>query len=188
MIELKTPLKKEDIKKLRLGDELVLTGSIFTARDKAHIKAIKEGLPFNAEGLAVYHCGPIIKGKEVIAAGPTTSSRMNSLEADFIKKTKIKAVIGKAGMDEKVVKAMKNLDCVYLAFTGGAAQLAAKGIKNIEGVYWKELGMAEAIWLLKAEKFGPMIVAIADGKSLFIENNKKVDKNLAMILRENEPR
>ncbi len=184
MIELKTPLKKEDIKKLKLGDEVVLTGNIFTARDKAHIKAIKEGLPFDAEGLAVYHCGPIIKDNKVIAAGPTTSSRMNSLEADFIKKTSIKAVIGKAGMDENVVKAMKKLDCIYLAFTGGAAQLAAKGIKKIENVYWKELGMAEAVWLFKAEKFGPMIVAIADGKSLFIENNKKIRKNLARVLGE----
>src|SRR3989339_1616487 len=165
MIELKTPITGEQIKNLKVGDEVVLTGEIFTARDKAHMRALKEKLPFNAEGLAVYHCGPVVKKEgndyKIIAAGPTTSSRMNSMESDFIKKTRIKAIIGKGGMDEIVTKALNDNNAVYLAFTGGAAQLAASAIKKVLRVYWLDLSIPEAVWHLEVEKFGPMIVAIA---------------------------
>lgn len=186
MIELKTPITDEQIKNLKVGDEVVITGEIFTGRDKVHMRALKEELPFDAKGLAVYHCGPVvekIKGKyKIVAAGPTTSSRVNSLEPRFLDKTKVKAIIGKGGMDNEVTKALSENNAVYLAFTGGAAQLAARGIKRVKDVYWLDLSIPEAIWRLEVERFGPMIVAIAHNKNLFIENSKKVEQNLAKLI------
>jgi fumarate hydratase subunit beta len=103
---------------------------------------------------------------------------MNSLEPQFIEKFRPGAIIGKGGMSQPTVDAMKRFGAVYLAITGGAAVLAAKGIKRVEGVEWFELGMPEAIWILNAENFGPLTVAIdASGNSLFADVNVKVKEN-----------
>ncbi|MFA5560131.1 MAG: fumarate hydratase C-terminal domain-containing protein, partial [Methanofastidiosum sp.] len=116
---------------------------------------------------------------KAVAAGPTTSTRMNSLEPEFIEKFKVSAIIGKGGMSKPTVDAMKNFGCVYLAITGGAAVLAAKGIKEVIGVEWYELGMPEALWVLRGEKFGPLTVAIdAHGNSLYADVEKEVEKNV----------
>jgi fumarate hydratase subunit beta len=113
-----------------------------------------------------------------VAAGPTTSSRMNSLEPQFIEKFRPGAIIGKGGMSQPTVDAMKKYGCVYLAITGGAAVLAAQGIKSVSGVEWFELGMPEAIWILNAENFGPLTVAIdAHGNSLYADVNLKIKEN-----------
>lgn len=148
-----------------------------TARDEAHKRALdfykkNKQLPINLEGLPVFHCGPIIKkendGWKVVAAGPTTSSRMEPLQADFIKNFKVRIVIGKGGMGKKTVDAMKKHGAVYGAFTGGVAILAAKAIKQITNVEWLDLGMPEALWILQVEDFGPLIVAIdTHGNNIF---------------------
>lgn len=174
---LKTPLSEEEVRKLRVNDTVYLTGTIITARDAAHRRALeyhKEGkqLPINLEGLAVFHCGPIIKkeddGWKVVAAGPTTSARMEPFEDAFIRNFKVRVVIGKGGMGKKTVDAMKQYGAVYGAFTGGAAVLAAKAIKKVNGVEWSDLGMPEAMWILEVEDFGPLTVAIdAHGNNLF---------------------
>ncbi|TFG68911.1 MAG: fumarate hydratase, partial [Methanomassiliicoccus sp.] len=88
------------------------------------------------------------------------------------------AIIGKGGMSQPTVDAMKKYGCVYLAITGGAAVLAAKGIKNVQGVEWYELGMPEAIWIMDADNFGPLTVAIdAHGNSLFTDVGVKIKEN-----------
>ncbi len=177
-MNLRTPLSKEDIKKLRTGDMVYLSGEIVTARDKAHQKALKDGeFPADIEDGVLFHAGPIVKkgpiarkeadGWKIIAIGPTTSSRMNSLEADFIKKFKISAIIGKGGMDSSVIEVMKG-NCVYLSMTGGCAALAAKAVKAVKDVHWPELGVPEAVWVLEVENLGPLIVAIdAEGNSIY---------------------
>lgn len=178
---LRTPLRDEDIEKLKIGDIVYLSGTIFTARDEAHAKILEliekgEPLPFDPKGLALYHCGPVVRKHEdgsweLVAAGPTTSMRMESVEAEFIEKTGIKMVIGKGGMGAKTAEAMKKHKAVYATFTGGAAVLAAEGLKRIVTVYWlEELGIPEAVWIFEAENFGPLVVTIdSEGNNYYQE-------------------
>jgi fumarate hydratase subunit beta len=192
--ELRTPLSEGTVRSLNAGDEVFLSGPVYTARDEAHMRALEmhergEALPFDLRGMAVYHCGPIMArdgdGWKLVAAGPTTSSRMNSLEPAFIKAFAIGAIIGKGGMSKPTVEAMKECGCVYLAFTGGAAVIAAQGIASVKGVEWLNLGMPEAVWRLEAENFGPLTVAIdANGNSLYDEVDKKVSVNVKEIRRD----
>lgn len=187
-VRLKTPISEEQIRKLNVGDIVYLDGIIYTGRDEVHIHALEkaehgEKPPVEFKGSALYHCGPIMKkqGEEwiIVAAGPTTSSRMNSLEPKLLEKFRPSAIIGKGGMSQPTIDAMAKFGAVYLAITGGAAVLAAKGVKKVHGVHWFEFGMPEAIWILEAENFGPLIVAIdSHGKSLFAEVDKVVKGNV----------
>jgi len=189
--KLKTPISEEDVRKLRVNDTIYITGTIITARDAAHRRALefhKEGKkpPINLQGLAVYHCGPIVKKEDdewiAVAAGPTTSTRMDLFEDEFIKNFKVRVVIGKGGMGKKTTDAMKQYGAVYGAFTGGAAVLAAKAIKNVKSVEWYDLGMPEALWVLEVKDFGPLTVAIdAHGNNLFEEVQKKVEEERLKI-------
>jgi fumarate hydratase subunit beta len=190
--DLDLPLKEEDVRKLNVGDSVTINGEFYTARDEAHGHALEyfkknEPLPVELEGAAVFHCGPIVKKLEddkweLVAAGPTTSSRMNSLEPEFIEKFKVRAIIGKGGMSAPTVEAMKAFGCVYLALTGGAALIAAQGVKEVKTVHWYELGMPEALWVLEADKFGPLTVAIdSHGKSLYNDIDNIVEKQVPEI-------
>jgi len=184
---LKTPLSENDVRSLNVGEAIYLDGVVYTGRDEVHIHALEylekgKNIPVDFKGAALFHCGPIMRkvGEEweVVAAGPTTSSRMNSLEPQFIEKFRPGAIIGKGGMSQPTIDAMKQYGCVYLAITGGAAVLAAKGLKSVSGVEWYELGMPEAVWILNAENFGPLTVGIdTHGKSLFADVSAKVKEN-----------
>lgn len=188
---LKTPISEEEIRKLKVNDVLYVTGTIVTARDQAHKRAIeyfKQGkpLPINLEGLAVFHCGPVVSKEGdkwiAVAAGPTTSTRMDVFEDEFIKNFKVRVVIGKGGMGRKTTDAMAKQGAVYGAFTGGAAILAAKAIKNVKGVEWLDLGTPEALWIFQVEDFGPLAVAIdSHGGNLFMDVAKKVEENKQKI-------
>ncbi len=189
--KLKTPISEEDVRKLKVNDTIYITGTIFTARDEAHHRALdfhKEGkkLPLNLQGLAVFHCGPIVrkKGDEwiIVAAGPTTSTRMDLFEDEFIKNFKVRVVIGKGGMGKKTTDAMKKYGAVYGALTGGAAVLAAKAIKKVRSVEWYDLGMPEAMWVLEVEDFGPLTVGIdAHGNNLFEDVRERVEETKEKI-------
>ena len=193
---LKTPVSEETVRKLRVNDTVYITGTIVTARDAAHRRALsfhKEGkqLPINLEGLAVFHCGPLVKQEDgewrVVAAGPTTSSRMNLFEKDFIKNFKVRIMVGKGGMGKKTADAMKKYGAVYGAFTGGAGVLSAKAIKQVKRVEWSDLGMPEAMWLLDVEDFGPLTVAIdGHGNNLFETIQNKVDEEKLKIYKKLE--
>jgi fumarate hydratase subunit beta len=187
-VRLKTPIKEEDIRKLNVGDIVYLDGIVYTGRDEVHIHALEkaehgEKPPVDFNRSVLYHCGPIMKkvGENwtMVAAGPTTSSRMNSLEPKFIEKFHPAAIIGKGGMSQPTIDSMAKHGTVYLAITGGAAVLAAKGVTKVHGVHWFELGMPEAIWVLETENFGPLIVGIdSHGKSLFADVDAVVKTNV----------
>lgn len=187
--KLTTPLSEADVRKLGVGDVVYLTGTIFTARDQAHKRVLElrskgENPPIEMEGLAVYHCGPIMRkvgeGWEMVAAGPTTSTRMETLQPKFIEEFKVRAVIGKGGMGKDTIEAMRREGCVYLAYTGGCAVLASKRVKRVTSVHWYELGMPEAIWVLEVKDFGPLVVAIdAHGNSVYEDVKKRVKENVA---------
>ncbi|HPR41463.1 MAG TPA: FumA C-terminus/TtdB family hydratase beta subunit [Candidatus Methanofastidiosa archaeon] len=188
MKNLDLPLSGHDVTALRLGESVLLNGRMFTARDDAHMHLLKldEEPPVDFRGSAVFHCGPIMRrtddGWAVVAAGPTTSFRMNGLEPEFIERFGVRAIVGKGGMSKETVDAMKEHGCVYLALTGGAAVIAAKGIQKVNGVHLQELGMAEAVWDLQVKEFGPLTVAIdAHGNSLYDEIDLKVKSKLPFI-------
>ncbi len=168
-VDLKTPLGNE-VLNLIAGDSVALSGIVYTARDEAHLMMKEMGIPFNPGGAAVYHCGPIIQDDRVIAAGPTTSARMNGCSGFLIDKG-VKALIGKGGMGQAVRDQLKGKG-VYLAFTGGCAALAASRM-TVEGVYFPELGMAEAVWVLNFDQV-PLVVGIDSlGNDLFWDVERK---------------
>ena len=183
---LQTPLKKEDLEKLNAGDIVYISGEILTARDEAHARILemgekKEKLPFSLEGAVIYHCGPLMQQTEsswkVISAGPTTSGRMSKMTPSLLKAHEVRAIIGKGGM-KSIADTLKS-KCIYLAYTGGCAALAAELIKEVKAVHWLDLGMPEAVWVLKVEEFGPLIVGIdIKGKDIFTEVREKAQKQL----------
>lgn len=185
--KLKTPISEEEIRKLQVNDVIYISGTVVTARDQAHRRALeyfKEGkpLPVNLEGLAVYHCGPAVKREGdkwvIVSAGPTTSTRMEIFEDEFIEKFKVRVIIGKGGMGPKTTEAMKKYGAVYAAFTGGAGALAAKSIKRLISLEWEDLGIPEALWILEVEDFGPLVIAIdSHGNNIFESVMKQVEAN-----------
>ena len=187
-IEIKLPVDEGTVRKLKVGDVVYLTGTIVTARDEAHKKIIEEGAPIDLKGLAIYHCGPVVRKKndewEVIAAGPTTSARMNALQAEVLKRTGARLVIGKGGMSDDLLDFFKEYGAAYLAFPGGAALLAAKAIKKVKAVYWlEELGIPEAVWVFEVERFGPLVVAMdSHGNSLYKEVSDRAKAKLKELL------
>jgi fumarate hydratase subunit beta len=186
---LKTPLKMEDIEKLNAGDVVYISGEILTARDEAHARILEikekgEKLPFSLEGAVIYHCGPLMlqteNGWKVISAGPTTSGRMSKMTPSLQKAYEVRAIIGKGGM-KGIISTFENR-CVYLAYTGGCAALAAQSIKEVKAVHWLDLGMPEAVWVLMVEEFGPLIVGIdTKGKDIFTEVREKAEKVLEKL-------
>ena len=192
--ELTTPVTEEDILKIRAGDVVYITGTILTARDEAHDRIIRydrEGkeLPFDLDGAVIYHCGPVMQeteeasgkntdasgksatgktGWKAVAAGPTTSDRMTKMTPEVLKNHRIRVLIGKGGM-QGIAPVLRE-KCIYLSYTGGCAALAVSMIGKVDGVFWEDLGMPEAVWILKAERFGPLIAGVDSyGKDLFEE-------------------
>ena len=161
--ELGTPLG-EEVLSLRAGDRVTLSGVVYTARDEAHLRMQEEGIPFDPKGAVVYHCGPVIAGGRIVAAGPTTSARMDGLTG-FLLDAGVRGIIGKGGMGKGVVELLRGR-AVYLAFTGGCAALAASRMR-LRGVYFPDLGMAEAVWAIELDRL-PLVVGIdAHGNDLF---------------------
>jgi len=162
-IDLCTPLSHE-VLMLRAGDHVTLSGTVYTARDEAHQRMQEEGIPFDPHGAAIYHCGPVVQGKRIIAAGPTTSARMNSLSGLLLERG-VRALVGKGGMSRQVADQMKGR-AVYLAFTGGCAVLAASRM-TLRGVHFEDLGMAESVYEIDLDHL-PLVVGIdAAGNDLF---------------------
>ncbi len=173
---LKLPVSSEDIKRLHVGDIIFVSGSIFTARDEAHLMMLekdKNSLSFDPSEMALYHCGPLMKKTDgvwqVVSAGPTTSNRMEIFEDEFIEKYGVNIIIGKGGMGKRTKKALEKHVGVYTAYTGGAGALAADKVEEVPAVYWlDELGMPEAVWIFEVKEFGPLVVAMDSyGKSIY---------------------
>lgn len=179
MNELKTPLSKDDIEKLNIGDIVYITGTIYTARDRAHQRILNEGSPIDLKGAVIFHAGPIIKIEnetsfKMVAVGPTTSTRMNPYQEDVLK-LGVKAIIGKGGMDKNTSAALKRNKAVYLAAVGGCAALYVKSILNVKNVKWIDLGVPEAIWGLEVKDFGPLVVAMdSKGRNLYDDIKNKI--------------
>jgi fumarate hydratase subunit beta len=170
---LKTPLSAQDINALHAGDVVFLSGTIFTARDKAHAMLMSRKSPVELKGSVLYHCGPLIKGQEVISAGPTTSGRM-ARYTEVILDLGVLAIIGKGGLPSLPFRGR----AVYLAYPGGCGAAAAQQLQ-MRNVHFEELGMAEALWEFEATDLGPMIVAIdAHGGDIYQEVRRSLEGKL----------
>jgi fumarate hydratase subunit beta len=162
--KLTTPLTEEQVAGLKAGDQVTITGTIYTGRDAAHknlIKALNEGveLPFDVKNQIIYYVGPCPAkpGQAMGSAGPTTSGRMDSL-TDALLSVGLRGMIGKGPRNAEVIESMKRNKAVYFAATGGAGALIARSVKKSEVVAYPELG-PEAIYKLEVEDF-PAVVAI----------------------------
>jgi tartrate/fumarate subfamily iron-sulfur-dependent hydro-lyase beta chain len=178
MISLTFPFTEDKMRALKVGDEVGLTGTVFTGRDAVH-KYLHDGgkLPpeVNLRDGILYHCGPVVLKDEqgqwkVTAAGPTTSIREEPYQGDIIRRFGLRGVIGKGGMGERTLAACQEAGCVYLHAIGGAAQVLAECIKRVRGVYFmEEFGAPEAIWELEVENFPAVVTMDAHGNSLHRE-------------------
>ena len=161
---LNLPLNEEKINKLKIGESVLISGTIYTARDAAHKRMIdslkkNEKLPFDLKGQIIYYVGPAParENKVIGPAGPTTSYRMDSFTPKLLK-AGLKGMIGKGNRDQKVIQAMKEEGAIYFAATGGAAALISKSIKKSEIIAYPDLG-SEAIRKLEVKEM-PVTVAI----------------------------
>ena len=185
-INLQLPLREEDVRPLRVGQPVRLSGVLHTARDAAH-KFLASGNPalpssLNLAGGVLYHCGPVMvqdpenDGWRVTAAGPTTSAREEPYMAEVIRRYQIRAIIGKGGMGGKTLEALRECGAVYLSAVGGAAQVLAAAVKRVNQVYFlEEFGSPEAIWELMVEDFPAIVTMDSHGGDLhkYILNNSK---------------
>ena len=175
---LTTPLSEEDVRKLRVGDEVYLSGIIYTARDAAHKRLVEmiekgEQLPFPLEGSVIYYVGPAPAppGKPIGSAGPTTSYRMDAYSPILIAHGQ-RGMIGKGERGPEVVEAMKKYGAVYFAATGGAAALIAKSIVSAEVIAFPEL-MSEAIRRLEVKDFPVIVAQDSYGGNMYREGVEK---------------
>lgn len=181
MIKLTTPLKEEDVVKLRIGDRVLLSGKIYTARDTAHKRLVElidkgEPTPINLKGQVIYYVGPAPAkpGYPIGPAGPTTSVRMDPYTPKILSQG-VKAVIGKGNRTQPVVDAFKKYKAVYLVAIGGAAALISKRIKSAKVVAYEDLG-TEAIRELEVEDLPVIVANDTHAGDLFKEGVSKYQK------------
>ena len=191
MTQLTTPISESQIRSLKVGDAVEISGTLFTGRDAVHKYLFKGGaLPagVNLRGGILYHCGPVVIKDEsgrwkVVAAGPTTSAREEPYQAHVIEKLGLRGVIGKGGMGDRTLAACKEHGCVYLHAVGGAAQVLAECIKQVRNVYFYEkFGAPEAIWEFEVEDFPAVVTIDSHGHSLHKEVFAKSQAELAKRL------
>lgn len=188
MKTLKAPFTEDKIRALKVGDMVEIEGVVYTGRDAVH-KWLHEGNepPVSLKDAIIYHCGPVVmkkKGKWVVtAAGPTTSTREEPYQAGIIEKFGVRGVIGKGGMGEKTRVACEKFGCVYFHAVGGAAQVLAEAIQEVENVYGLEqFGSPEAIWQLRVVKFPVVVTIDAHGNSLHKDIEASSAQSLAQLL------
>jgi len=191
-VHLRTPLKEDEVRSLRVGDIVYLSGVVVTARDRAHRRLVElaesgRRPPVDLKGLAIYHCGPLAVeedgGWRIVSAGPTTSVRMEPLESRVIEAFEVRMIVGKGGMGERTSEALKRFGAVYCSLTGGVGSLAASSIKEVVDVHWLDLGVPEAMWALEVEELGPMIVSMdSHGGNLYRDILSEASRRVRELL------
>jgi fumarate hydratase class I len=189
MIRLEIPIAEERVRALKVGDTVLLSGIVVTARDAGHKLMVEERPRFLDDLLAggvLYHCGPVVKKEgerwSFVAAGPTTSSREEPYQAKVIESYGVRGVIGKGGMGEATKEACRRLGAVYFHAVGGCGTAIARAVREVVAVHkLEEFGTPEAFWVIRVEDF-PVIVTIdSHGQSVHErvrEASKKVYEEL----------
>ena len=179
---LQAPISKEELKTLKSGDYVYITGTIYTARDAAHKRMYEtlqnqENLPIDIQDQIIYYMGPspAREGRPIGSAGPTTASRMDKYTPQLLD-LGMGAMIGKGKRSQAVIDAVVRNGCVYLAAIGGAGALLSKCIKSSEVVAYEDLG-TEAIRKLQVENLPVIVVIDSEGNNLYetaIREYKKI--------------
>jgi fumarate hydratase subunit beta len=191
MAELKLPVSEEQVRNLKVGDFVELTGRMITGRDAAHTWLMKEFrddvAPFLKDSI-IYHCGPVVATNEdgsydFVAAGPTTSIREEPYQADVIGRYGLRGVIGKGGMGATTLAGLAEHGAVYLHAVGGAAQVLARAIPRVERVFMlEEFGVPEALWVIEVNRFPVMVTMDSHGSSLHDEVEERSQAKLRELL------
>ncbi|MBC7529521.1 MAG: fumarate hydratase [Chthonomonadaceae bacterium] len=185
---LTTPLQEQDVRQLKVGDLVLLSGEIVTGRDELHKYLMTHDSPVDLHGAALYHCGPVMLKDEdgdwkLTAAGPTTSIREEPYQAEILKKFGVRAVIGKGGMGAKTLEGLRESGAVYLNAIGGAAQFYAEALPEVLGVdFLEEFGIPEAMWRLRAKNFVAVVTMDSHGNSLHADVEKSSGIKLELLL------
>ncbi len=181
IIKLNTPLKTEDLVKLNIGDQVLITGKIYTARDAAHKRLVdlianNQELPFDIKGQVIYFVGPAPAppGKPIGSAGPTTSYRMDPYSPTLLDNG-LKGMIGKGPRSQDVIDSMVKNKAVYLASVGGAAVVTAQSVKSSKIIAYEDLG-TEAIRELEVENFPAFVANDVEGNDLFQKGVEQYQK------------
>jgi len=177
MIKLQLPVSEEEVRKLKVGDEVSLNGIMVLGRDNAHAWMHEEKpdeIRDILKGTVIYHCGPVVKKVDdewvFVAAGPTTSIREEPYQGDVLKEYGLRGVIGKGGMGEKTLAALKEHGAVYLHAIGGTAALLAKSVVKVHDVLkLEEFGIPEAMWVIEVKDFPTVVTMDSHGQSLHTE-------------------
>jgi fumarate hydratase class I len=185
-VVLMPPLTEQQVRALKVGDVVLITGEMYTGRDQVHAHLMKNAPPVDLNGAALYHCGPVMlkQGNAWVtkAAGPTTSIREEPYQADVIKRYGVRAVIGKGGMGAKTLAALQEFGAVYLNGIGGAAQYYARTIEKVLGVHLLEqFGIPEAMWHLRVNAFPAIVTMDAHGNSLHAVVEEQTAGELAVL-------
>jgi len=191
MIKLNIPISEEEIRGLKCGDTVFLSGTMVTARDAAHKLMVEERPDFLDEylkGGVIYHCGPVVRkdGEKwsFVSAGPTTSIREEPYQAKVIESYGVRGVIGKGGMGKNTLEACRRLGAVYFHAVGGAGTLIGQSVKEVKKVFkLEEFGTPEAFWVIRVEDFPVIVTMDTNGESLHdtIEaaSKKRLDELMA---------
>ena len=204
MLSLNMPLSPETIRSLKVGDPVLLSGTMITGRDTVHkwmvdtfIKNTREpqgdDLEVYAavkpllEGSVIYHCGPVVSGLDTkqyrfVAAGPTTSIREEPYQGLVMEHFQIRGVIGKGGMGAKTLAACQSVPGVYLHAIGGAASLIAQTVTRVLGVYKYDFGVPEAMWVIEVKDFPVVVTMDSHGGSLHAEVEERSRAALKELL------
>ena len=196
-VALQAPISEEQIRSLKVGDVVLISGRVYTGRDAVHAHLMKHEPPVDLHGAVLYHCGPVVVkdshagspkpqgegGWRVTAAGPTTSIREEPYQAEILKRYGVRAVIGKGGMGAKTLAGLRESGAVYLNAIGGAAQFYARCIERVDGVSLLEFGTPEAMWHLQVRDFPAIVTMDAHGNSLHKDVEEQSGKVLATLTR-----
>ncbi len=174
MIKIQLPVSADEIRELKAGDEVAITGVMITGRDTAHkylVETDGEDVKDLLKDSMIYHCGPVVKKEgdkySFVAAGPTTSIREEPYEADVIEKYGVRGVIGKGGMGAGTLAACGEFGSVYLSAVGGLATILAHSVVEVIDVHkLDEWGAPEAMWVIKVEDFPAVVTMDSHGKSI----------------------
>jgi fumarate hydratase class I len=196
---LQAPITEGQVRALKVGDVVLISGRMFTGRDAVHTHLMKHEPPVDLNGGVLYHCGPVVaKGAggpggqgagaaedewRILAAGPTTSIREEPYQADIIKRYGIRVVIGKGGMGPRTLAGLKDSGAVYLNAIGGAAQFYARCIERVTGVSLMEFGTPEAMWHLDVKDFPAIVTMDSHGNSLHRDVEQASGTVLASLTR-----
>jgi fumarate hydratase class I len=194
-VRLQAPISEDQIRALKVGDVVLISGRMFTGRDAVHAHLMKNPPPVDLRGGVLYHCGPVVAkdapdsptpsgeggGYRVTAAGPTTSIREEPYQADILDRYGVRVVIGKGGMGAKTLAGLQKSGAVYLNAIGGAAQFYARCIDRVAGVSLLEFGTPEAMWHLDVTDFPAIVTMDAHGNSLHKDVEQESARKLEAV-------